>query len=90
MGGCQYSVAGIERYLRDTVRYYRKNVFRGDAEAQYQLGRFYEDGDVVERDLGQALCLYIRAAEQGHEKAKEMLNTPSKYDDQGWRVPASF
>ena len=50
-----------------------KAEYQGDAEAQFQLGECYENGDTVNKDLQQAANWYRMAAEQGHEPAKEAL-----------------
>lgn len=42
----------------------------GDPEAQYRLGVMHSEGQGVQRDYGQALVLYRRAAEQGHWEAQ--------------------
>ena len=47
---------------------------RGVADAQSELGRRYEAGrDGVERDYGDAVSWYRRAAEQGHAEAQAYL-----------------
>ena len=50
-----------------------KAEYQGDAEAQFQLGECYENGDVVDQDLQQAAKWYRMAAGQGHEPACEAL-----------------
>lgn len=45
----------------------------GRVEAQYLLGRMYEQGDGVAKDLDEARRLYQRAAEQGHDDAGQKL-----------------
>lgn len=46
---------------------------RGDARAQYALGRMYEKGRGVERDFGTAAGWYRKAAEQGHADSEYRL-----------------
>ena len=47
---------------------------RGDADAQSELGGRYEAGrEGVERDYGEAVTWYRRAAEQGHAAAQAFL-----------------
>jgi TPR repeat protein len=46
---------------------------RGDAAAQYSLGRMYEYGDGVEKDDGRALSWLRKAAQQGYEPAPDNL-----------------
>ena len=43
------------------------------SEAQYNLGRYYEEGLGVEADREQAIAWYQKAADLGHQKAKEAL-----------------
>ena len=42
----------------------------GDAEAQYQLGEFYEEGEVRRQSDATAAEWYLKAAEQGHIDAQ--------------------
>jgi hypothetical protein len=46
---------------------------KGDAQAQFQLGRVYAEGRGVPVDPGQAVVQYRRAAEQGHALAQYLL-----------------
>ena len=45
----------------------------GHAEAQYYLGKLYDDGDGVERDYAQASAWYKKSAEQGNADAQYAL-----------------
>ena len=51
-------------------RRYREEAERGDAEAQFRLGRCYERGEGVDRDKAEAARWYIEAAKQGHARAQ--------------------
>jgi len=46
---------------------------QGDADAQWQLGVRYHNGEEVERDDTQAVMWFFRAAEQGHALAQATL-----------------
>ena len=46
---------------------------RGDADAQYGLGRAFMDGNGVAQDDGEAVRWLRRAAEQGHGAAADDL-----------------
>ena len=50
-----------------------KRAEAGDAVAQDQLGRTYDDGNGVPQDYGQALKWYGKAAEQGNASAQNSL-----------------
>jgi len=47
---------------------------QGDADAQYNLGLMYLQGDIDEEYFGQWQDLIEKAAEQGHEEALELLS----------------
>jgi hypothetical protein len=47
----------------------------GDADAQWQLGLRYHDGEGVPRDDAQAMQWYLRAAEQGNVDAQGALGS---------------
>ena len=46
---------------------------RGDADAQYNLGVMYANGEGVARDYAEAVSWYRMAAEQGHAVAQNKL-----------------
>jgi len=58
---------------------------RGDAEAQYRVGRLYYYGTGVKQDLLEAARWYRAAAEQGH--ARSQSNLGALYDE-GRGIPA--
>jgi hypothetical protein len=51
----------------------RKLADRGDADAQWQMGVRYHNGEGVPRDDAQAMQWFLRAAEQGHVIAQATL-----------------
>ena len=55
------------------MKWYRKAAEQGDADAQYNLGYSYSNGEGVEKDEEEAVKWYRKAAEQGYEKAKKIL-----------------
>ena len=56
---------------------------QGDAEAQYRLGEFFLKGlEGVPVDAQKALEWYFKAAEQGHESAKEFICFAGTYFDE--------
>jgi superfamily I DNA/RNA helicase len=50
---------------------------QGNAESQYLLGRAYDEGNIVPRNLLEAISWYQKAANQGHTKACEALGIKS-------------
>ena len=51
----------------------RKAAEKGDAEAQYRLGRMYDDGTGVGQSSAMAARWYRKAAEQGQKTAIKRL-----------------
>ena len=51
---------------------------QGDAEAQYDLARCYDNGAGVPEDEAEAVNWYRKAAAQGHEEAAEALKRLSE------------
>ena len=51
----------------------------GHAEAQYYLGKLYDDGDGVERDNVQAAAWYNKSAEQGNADAQNCMASAYKF-----------
>jgi len=60
---------------------------RGDADAQWQMGVRYHNGEGVPRDDAQAMQWFLRAAEQGHVIAQATLGA---YYWAGRGVPQDF
>ena len=52
---------------------YRPLAERGDAEAQYRIGRMYEFGNYYPQDKAQGIAWVRKAAEQGHADAEQEL-----------------
>ena len=55
------------------VREWKPLAERGDPDAQYYLGAFYQVGRGIQKNIKQALNLYTSAAEQGHADARFAL-----------------
>ena len=53
----------------------------GNSESQYLLGRAYDEGKLVPRNLMEAISWYQKAADQGHPLACEALGIESKSSD---------
>jgi TPR repeat protein len=53
----------------DYIKATQKAAAQGNAEAQYNLGTFYQTGQGVAQDYGQAMQWYQKAAAQGHAEA---------------------
>jgi hypothetical protein len=57
----------------EATKWYRLAAESDNAEAQNELGRSYQFGWGVDKDLPKALEWYRKAAAQGNETAKENL-----------------
>jgi hypothetical protein len=60
----------IEKDPAEAVKWYRKAAEQGDANAQFNLGLCFEDGQGVAMDPVEAVKWCRRAAEQGHADAQ--------------------
>ena len=65
---------GIAAYERGdyatALREFRVPAEQGDAEARYNLGVMYDNGQGVPRDYVEAVKWYRKAADQGHAAAQ--------------------
>ena len=68
-----FSSVTILLFAQDKIDEYLQRANMGDAEAQYSLGVFYEEGNGVERDYVKARYWYKRAAENGNIKAQTAI-----------------
>lgn len=67
----------MEQLSQDSISAdkYREAAEQGDAEAQYNLGLCYYNGEGVQQDYTQAVHWWRKAAEQGNARAQEALKT---------------
>ena len=68
----------VSRDYGKAKEWFERAANRGNAAAQYQLGKMYEDGRGVEEDFQKAAEWYL--------KASEHQNNPGRYDDDFRRV----
>ena len=71
--GVTQSRERAESLARDALPAIRVAAERGEAWAQADLGSMYEEGMVVQKDLGRAVDWYRRAADQGYPGAQTNL-----------------
>ena len=67
-GGAAMVATGLGA-LPMTLSECREKAANGDAEAMWQLGQYYENGDGVRKDKLKAVSQYRKAAENGHAGA---------------------
>ena len=73
LGFCYYNGNGVEKDLREAVRWFRKAADQGDALAQFFLGFCYYYGEGVPQDYREAVRWYRKAADQGDADAQRVL-----------------
>lgn len=71
--GGDHSLKVEKQVESDAEKKYKKAAEQGDAEAQYNLGRCYYDGDGVTQNYKMAIQWFKKAAEQGHATAQNSL-----------------
>ncbi len=77
LGECYRNGFGVEQNAEEAEKWVRKAAEQGNADAQYELGQWYLDGDDEE-----AAEKWVRkAAEQGHMDAQCELGEWYSYDD---------
>ena len=57
----------------DDIQEIRKSAEQGNAQAQYNLGVCYAKGNGVTKDYAEAVKWFRKAAVQGHQNAKKVL-----------------
>jgi hypothetical protein len=58
----------------EAVNWYRKAAEQGHAQAQFNLGRRYRDGETLPQNAAEAVKWYRKAAAQGHAEAQFSLS----------------
>jgi len=91
------ALAGVAERYEDGLAAYQKNDFqrslkalrpladKGDARAQYLMGRIYQFGQGVKADRGEAYYWYKRAEAKGHLEAKLFRQLL----EQRWKISAA-
>ena len=70
----QYSLGEqyeIDQNMTEAFKCYRKAAEQGMAPAQYKVGTFYENGEVVAKDEAEALKWYRKAEEKNNDQARQ-------------------
>ena len=83
--------AGVDAYqagdYATALKEFKLLAEQGDADAQFNLGVMYEDGQGVTQDYKKALKWYRLAAEQGDATAGHQLGVMHHY---GWGVKTNY
>jgi TPR repeat protein len=75
MSGTDPAVTGIIHSNKLAARWYRKAAQQGHSGAQFNMAALYINGDGVDRDPVAAYGWLNLAAEQGHTRSVELLDT---------------
>jgi len=75
----RYDEGGVEKDLKEAVKWYQASAGRGNAGAQFEIGWLYYEGKGVESDSEKAVKWYRLAAEQGYDKAQYWLGWCFRY-----------
>lgn len=65
---------GLEKNYKNAAYWYHKSAMQGNADAQYNLGCLYQNGQGVDIELSRACYWYTIAAENGNAKAMRNLS----------------
>ena len=72
---------GVTQDYKQAFKWYTKSAEQGQAEAQYNLGYMYQNGESVTQDYKQAFKWYTKSAEQGYADAQLNLGFMYKYGE---------
>ncbi len=68
-----YGIKPTQEMYEEAISYAKQAIEEGEKNANYILGYCYTFGKGVDKDHEQAYQYYVKAANQGHQKAKEKL-----------------
>ncbi|MBQ6352223.1 MAG: sel1 repeat family protein, partial [Lentisphaeria bacterium] len=77
-GVCLMTGSGTQKDPEMAVKCFRMAAEKGNAMGQYNLARCYAEGIAVKADADAAAKWAEKAAEQGHENAKKLLEQLKK------------
>lgn len=66
-------ILDLSEYDEEAAAMYRRAAKQGDAEGQFRLGYMYAQGEGVKKDTEEARRLILAAAEQGHQRATNVM-----------------
>ena len=69
-----YGIGGVLKSFEEALKYIKAAAEFGHSGALFDLGKFYEIGKGVEKNLNKAYEYYSKAAELGNVRAKERKN----------------
>ncbi|MDE6714662.1 MAG: sel1 repeat family protein, partial [Lachnospiraceae bacterium] len=69
-----FGIKPTQEMYEEAISYANQAIEEGEKNANYILGYCYTYGKGVQKDQEQAYQYYAKAANQGHQKAKEKLN----------------
>jgi TPR repeat protein len=58
-----------DKYKKKAVKYFRRAAYKGNPNAQFDLGLQYEEGGVLKDDPKRAFYWYLKAAKKDHPAA---------------------
>ena len=61
--------------VKEGLYWIRKAARKGDSKAQYNLGRYYADGEFIKKNYRYAQIWLSKAAARGHAKAQRLLKS---------------
>ena len=73
IGKLKFQNKDSQKSLQEAFSYFLKSAKRGYANAQYNLGKCYENGQGVEKSLKKAAKYYKKAVDQDHLEASNSL-----------------
>lgn len=65
---------GLEKNYKNAAYWYHKSAMQGNADAQFNLGCLYQNGEGVDRNFSRAYHWYETAARNGNAKAMYQLS----------------
>ena len=85
-GLCTRVAAACGKITAEAVKWYRHAAEQGDADAQFNLGKMYAEGQGVPQADTEALKWYRRAADQGNADAQSACENLKKRTPKGTRT----
>ena len=67
--------------MLEAIEWYRKAADQGDADAQYNIGLCYANGDGLEEDMTMAMEWYRKAAKRGNAEAQRAIEEWNEYNN---------
>ena len=81
LGLAYFNSKGVVRNVQKAVEYVGRGAYGGNRDAQYEIGYWYDEGDVFPHDAQKAFAWYMKSAQQNFATAQTRVGIAYEFGD---------